>query len=74
MLDPRLRRIIRTVEKTFHVKHRDFCGILDTDTFTITFESPEVKIFVEVNYNLGVVGIDFRQSDIRSDCFESYYL
>lgn len=73
MLDPKLRRIVRTVEKTFHVKHRDFCTIVpNVDVFSIVFESPKVKIFVEVNYNLDVVGVDFRQSDIRK--FESYYL
>ena len=69
-LKRKLGSIIAVVESTFNVKHKNSFQI--SEYLTLAFESPEIMILIEFDYNLNVTGVDFRQSDIHF--FESYYL
>ena len=65
----KLKNIIKTMKQTFHVRYLDLLMI--QEQLTLVFESPEFRILVEVDYQMNIRGIDFRQSDIRK--FEAFY-
>lgn len=65
----KLKNIIKTMKQTFNVRYLDLLMI--QEQLTLVFESPEFRILVEVDYQMNIRGIDFRQSDIRK--FEAFY-
>ena len=65
----KLKNIIKTMKQTFNVRYLDLLMI--QEQLTLVFESPEFRILVEVDYQMNIKGIDFRQSDIRK--FEAFY-
>lgn len=66
----KLESIVKTMKQTFNARYLDL--LMLQEQLTLVFESPEFRILVEVDYQMNVWGIDFRQSDIRK--FEAYYL
>ena len=65
----KLKNIIKTMKQTFNVRYLDL--LMFQEQLTLVFESPEFRILVEVDYQMNIKGIDFRQSDIRK--FEAFY-
>ena len=65
----KLKNIIKTMKQTFNVRYLDL--LMFQEQLTLVFESPEFRILVEVDYQMNIRGIDFRQSDIRK--FEAFY-